>query len=56
MIKRHMGASIDDFMKEEGVFEEAESLAINEVAAWQLAKTIAAANENKGRSLRDDNK
>lgn len=40
MSKKHMGSSIDDFMKEEGVFEEAQALAIKEVVAWQLAEAM----------------
>ena len=39
MSKKHMGSSIDDFLKEEGVFEEAQAQAIKEVVAWQLAET-----------------
>jgi hypothetical protein len=38
MSKKHMGSSIDDFLKEEGVFEEAQAQAIKEVVAWQLAE------------------
>jgi antitoxin HicB len=33
MSKKHMGSSVDDFLKEEGIFEEAQ--AIKEVVAWQ---------------------
>ena len=40
MSKRHMGSSIDDFLKEEGVFEEAQAQAIKEVVAWQLAEAM----------------
>jgi predicted XRE-type DNA-binding protein len=40
MSKKHLGSSIDDFMKEEGVFEEAQILAIKEVVAWQLAEAM----------------
>jgi len=40
MKKRHMGSSIDDFLKEEGIFEEAQTQAIKEVVAWQLAKAM----------------
>jgi predicted XRE-type DNA-binding protein len=40
MSKRHMGSSIDDFLKEEGIFEEAQSEAIKEVVAWQLAEAM----------------
>jgi antitoxin HicB len=32
----HMGSSIDDFLKQEGIFEEAQAQAVKEVVAWQL--------------------
>ena len=38
MSTKHMGSSIDDFLKEEGIFEEAQAQAIKEVVAWQLAE------------------
>ena len=34
--KNHMGSSIDDFLKEEGIFEQAQAQAVKEVVAWQL--------------------
>lgn len=34
--KKHMGSSIDDFLKDEGIFEEAQAQAVKEVVAWQL--------------------
>jgi antitoxin HicB len=40
MSKKHMGSSIDDFLKEEGVYEEAQAQAIKEVVAWQLAEAM----------------
>jgi predicted dinucleotide-utilizing enzyme len=40
MSKKHMGSSIDDFLKEEGIFEEAQSQAVKEVVAWQLAEAM----------------
>lgn len=40
MSKRHMGSSIDDFFKEEGIFEEAQTQAVKEVVAWQLAEAM----------------
>jgi len=40
MSKKHMGSSIDDFLKDEGIFEEAQTQAINEVVAWQLAEAM----------------
>ncbi|MFI5022810.1 MAG: Fis family transcriptional regulator [Alphaproteobacteria bacterium] len=40
MANRHKGSSIDDFLKEEGVFEEFQARAIKEVIAWQLAQAM----------------
>src|ERR1039458_2471941 len=40
MSKKHMGSSIDDFLKEEGVFEEAQARAVKEVVAWQLVQAM----------------
>ena len=33
----HHGLSLDDFLKEEGVFDETQACAIEEVAAWLIA-------------------
>ena len=38
--KSRMGSSIDDFLKEEGIFEEAQAQAIKEVVAWQLDEAM----------------
>ncbi len=35
-----MGSSIDDFLKEEGIFEETQAQAVKEVIAWQLAEAM----------------
>ena len=40
MSKNHIGSSIDDFLKEEGIFEEAQAQAVKEVVAWQLAEAM----------------
>ncbi len=40
MSKKHMGSSIDDLLKEEGIFEEAQTQAVKEVVAWQLAEAM----------------
>ena len=40
MSKKHMSSSVDDFLKEEGVFEEAQTQAVKEVVAWQLAEAM----------------
>ena len=38
--KNHMGSSIDDFLKEEGIFEQAQAQAVKEVVAWQLDQAM----------------
>lgn len=40
MSKKRIGSSIDDFLKEEGIFEETQAKAIKEVVAWQLAEAM----------------
>jgi antitoxin HicB len=37
---KHFGSSVDDFMKEEGFYEEAQAQAIKEVIAWQLSQAM----------------
>ena len=49
MSKKHMGSSIDDFLKEEGVFEEAQVQAVKEVVAWQLAEAMKKKKISKAR-------
>ena len=40
MSKKHLGSGIDEFLKDEGVFEEAQAHAVKEVVAWQLAQAM----------------
>ncbi len=40
MSKKQHGSSLDDFLKEEGVFEEAQALAVKEVVVWQLTEAM----------------
>jgi antitoxin HicB len=49
MSKKHMGSSIDDFLKEEGIFEEAQAQAVKEVVAWQLAEAMKKQKISKNR-------
>ena len=49
MSKQHMGSSIDDFLKEEGIFEEAQAQAVKEVVAWQLAEAMKKKNISKNK-------
>ena len=36
----HLGSSLDDFLKEEGIFEQTQNRAIKEVIAWQLTQAM----------------
>ncbi|MGO9094305.1 MAG: Fis family transcriptional regulator [Bryobacteraceae bacterium] len=49
MSRKHMGSSVDDFLKEEGIFEEAQARAIKEVVAWQLAEAMKEQKISKNR-------
>jgi transcriptional regulator with XRE-family HTH domain len=49
MNRKHMGSSVDDFLKEEGIFEEAQSQAVKEVVAWQLAEAMKRKRISKNR-------
>lgn len=40
MSRKHMGSRIDDFLKAEGIFPEAQAQAVKEVVAWQLATAM----------------
>jgi antitoxin HicB len=49
MSKKNMGSGIDDFLKTENIFEEAQAQAIKEVVAWQLAKAMKKKKISKAR-------
>jgi len=49
MRKKPMGSSIDDFLREEGIFEEAQAQAVKEVVAWQLAQAMKKKKISKSR-------
>jgi len=49
MSKRNLGSSVDDFLKEEGIFEEAQAQAIKEVVAWKLAQAMKKKKVSKAR-------
>lgn len=36
----HIGSSLDDFLKEEGIFEDATNYAVKRVLAWQVQKAM----------------
>lgn len=37
---KHIGSSLDDFLREEGVLEETRTLALKEALAWQIEQTM----------------
>jgi len=39
MSKKHMGSSVDDFLKEEGILEGAQAQAVKELVASQVDKS-----------------
>jgi antitoxin HicB len=49
MSKKHTGSSIDDFLKDEGIFDEAQAQAVKEVVAWQLAEAMKKKRISKAR-------
>ena len=46
---RHIGTSLDDLLREEGIYEETQAQAIKEVVAWQLAKAMKARKLSRAR-------
>ncbi len=44
-----MGSTIDDFLKEEGIFDKAQAQAVKEVVAWQLAEAMREKKISKAR-------
>jgi antitoxin HicB len=49
MSKRHHGSSLDSLLKEEGIFEETQTLAIKEVVVWQLTEAMEQQSLSKAR-------
>lgn len=49
MSKRHIGSSLDDFLKDEGIFDESQAQAVKEVIAWQLTEAMKARSLTKAR-------
>lgn len=43
----HIGSSLDDFLKEEGVLEESRATALKEALAWQVQRAMKRAKINK---------
>lgn len=49
MSKKHIGSSLDSFLKDEGTFDEAQAFAIKEVVVWQLTEAMAKQSLSKAR-------
>jgi antitoxin HicB len=49
MSKKNMGSSIADFLKDEGIFEDAQAQAVKEVVAWQLSEAMRKNKISKSR-------
>jgi antitoxin HicB len=47
MKSKHIGSSFDDYLKQEGIYEEAAGHAIKRVIAWQLTEAMQAKNISK---------
>lgn len=43
----HVGSSLNDFLKEEGILEETRAVAIKEVVAWQVQQAMLKDNVTK---------
>lgn len=44
---KHIGSSLDDFLKEEGALEETRALALKETLAWQVQQAMQKENISK---------
>ncbi len=47
MNKKRIGSHFDDFLREEGIFEQAEATAIKRVIAFQIEKEMSSRNLTK---------
>jgi antitoxin HicB len=48
-MSKHIGSSLDDFLKNEGIYEETQALAIKEVVVWQLMEAMEKQSLSKAR-------
>jgi transcriptional regulator with XRE-family HTH domain len=37
---KHIGSKLDDFLKQEGIYEDATTYAVKEILAWQVGKAM----------------
>ncbi len=47
MKNQHIGSSLDDFLAEEGLLEDASASAIKRIIAWQIEQEMKAQNLSK---------
>jgi predicted XRE-type DNA-binding protein len=47
--KWYKGSSLDDFLKEEGIYEEAQEIVEKEIIAWQIAQAMKKKKITKAR-------
>lgn len=47
MKAKNIGSNFDDFLKDEGMLEEAEAVAIKRIIAWQIAAEMKGQNMTK---------
>lgn len=52
MKNKHMGSSFEDFLEEEGIYEEATAHAIKRVLAWQIERAMAEQDITKSEMAR----
>lgn len=48
-MSKHIGSSLDNFLTEEGIYEETQALAIKEVVVWQLTEAMEKQSLTKAR-------
>ena len=44
---KHIGSSLDDFLKEEGILEETRAIALKDAVAWQVQQAMEKGNITK---------
>jgi len=52
MKKGSIGSSFDDFLQEEGIYEEVQATAIKRVLSWQLQQAMESAHISKAEMAR----
>ncbi len=50
--KRGLGSSFDDFLREEGIYEETQAVALKRVLAWQIEDAMKEQNISKAEMAR----